>query len=252
MSRPPPPPVVDLPTPAAPLRIVGDLHLCAEEPAVVETFLTWLGGVEGTGGTLVLLGDVFDLWIDDRMQHDPVPRRVLARLREVAAAGTALAFMPGNRDVVFRGADDLEIAIWPDPVRTTLGGRTVLLTHGDQLCTADHGYQRMRRFVYSRPGQSLARLPLRTKRYIAQGLRELSRKETGKKPSYTMGLDYGEALRWMAYHEATAILAGHVHAGVHHRYPGPPEREVFVLRDWQRGGSVITWDGGSIHLRPLP
>jgi len=238
-----------MPTPAKPLRVVGDLHLCAEDPRVVAAFLAWLEEIEGTGGTLVLLGDVFDLWIDDRCQHDPVPRRVLAALRRVAAAGTALVFMPGNRDVVFRGADDLDIAIWPDPVRTTLDDRTVLLTHGDQLCTADHGYQKMRRFIYSPPGQFLARLPLRVKRYLGQGVRGISRKETGKKPTYAMGLDYAEALRWMAHHEATALIAGHVHTGVHHRHVGPPEREILVLRDWQRGGSVIAWDGGALELR---
>ena len=50
-------------------------------------------------------------------------------------------------------------------------------------------------------------------------------------------------------HDAQAIVAGHVHTGVHHRHAGPPEREILVLKDWERGGSVITFDGETLGQR---
>ena len=246
------PPAPELPSPALPLRVVGDVHLCPEEPEVLEAFIAFLEGVEGSGGTLVLLGDIFDLWVGTPQQHDPVPARVIDVLRRIKEAGTEVAFMLGNRDVGFRGVDAVELALWPDPVITTLGARRVLFTHGDQLCTADHGYQAMRRFLHGPAGALLEHgLPFKVQRWLGEGTRRLSKRATGKKPRADMGLDYGEALRWMEAHRADAIVAGHVHTGVHHRHPGPPAREILVLKDWERGGSVITFDGETLaQARP--
>lgn len=244
----PTPTIADVEPPAAPLRVVGDIHLCDEQPEVEAAFLAYVDTIEGTGGTLVLLGDVFELWVGTPMQADALPRRVLARLQALIDAGTAVKFMVGNRDVAFRGADGFAAELWPDPVRTTLGTRTVVFTHGDQLCTADRGYQALRRFFYGPGGRVLERLPFRVKRWLGEGTRRLSQKETGKKPRADMGIDYGEALRWLDAYGADALVAGHVHTGVHQRHAGPPVREVLVLKDWERGGSVITWDGQALRL----
>ena len=249
MPRPiPPAPVV--PTPALPLHVVGDVHLCPEEPEVVEAFLRFVEGLEGGGGTLVLLGDIFDPWVGKDHQEEPIPARALAILKRIQDSGVHVVFMLGNRDVGFRGVDVLDLAIWPDPVVTTLGDRRVLFTHGDQLCTADHGYQAMRRFIHGAGGKALEHgLPFKARRWLGEGTRRLSKRETGKKPRADMGIDYGEALRWMDQHDAQAIVAGHVHTGVHHKHPGPPEREILVLKDWERGGSVITFDGEALAQR---
>ena len=242
------PPIVDVAPPAAPLRVVGDIHLSEAYPAVVEAFLAYVASLEGSGGTLLLLGDVFEVWIGRPMQHDPLPRRVLAAVQRLIASGTTVKYVVGNRDVGFRGADGFDAEIWPDPVRTQLGELTVVFTHGDQLCTVDHAYQALRRFFYGPGGRVIEALPYGAKHWLGTGVRRLSKRETGKKRRYTMGLDYAEALRWLEAYAADALVAGHVHTGVHHRHPGPPEREVLVLKDWERGGSVITWDGQSLRL----
>jgi len=244
------PPITDVAPLAAPLRVVGDVHLGEAYPAVADAFVGYLDSLVGTGGSLVLLGDVFEVWIGRPMQTDPLPRRVLAALKRLIAAGTTVKFMLGNRDIGFRGADGFDAEIWPDPVRMRLDGRTVVLTHGDQLCTADLAYQAMRRFFYGPGGQLLARLPYRAKHWLGTGVRRLSRRETGRKQGYTMGLDYGEALRWLDAYGGDVLVAGHVHTGVHHRHPGPPDREILVLKDWERGGSVIRWDGHALQLVP--
>jgi UDP-2,3-diacylglucosamine hydrolase len=249
MTSRPIPRALHVEPPALPLRVVGDVHLCAEQPEVVDHFVGYLASLEGTGGSLVILGDLFDLWAGRAQQADAVPRRVLAALRALAAAGTSLSFLPGNRDFAFHGADHLPIDIWPDPVRTRYGERGVLFTHGDQLCTSDHAYLALRRFIYGPMGRGLdLLLPYAAKRRIGQGTRDVSRRATRVKAGRTMDIDYGEALRWMAYHDADVLVAGHVHTGVHHRHRGPPEREVLVLKDWERGGSVIRFDGERFAL----
>lgn len=243
------PRALDVEPPALPLRVVGDVHLCAEQPRVVEQFLAYVASLEGTGGSLVMLGDLFDLWAGRRQQGDAVPRRVLEALRALAAAGTRLSFLPGNRDFEFDGADGLPIDLWPDPVRTRYGERVVLFTHGDQLCTSDLAYLALRRFIYSPYARILdALLPYGTKRWMGEAARDISRRATRVKARRTMDIDYGEALRWMAHYDADVLVAGHVHTGVHHRHLGPPAREILVLKDWDRGGSVIRFEGQRFAL----
>jgi UDP-2,3-diacylglucosamine hydrolase len=243
------PPILDVAPMAPPVRVVGDIHLCPEEPDVTARFLRWLDGLHGTGGTLVLLGDVFDLWVGKPQQHDPLPAQVLPHLQRLAAAGTRLAFMPGNRDLLFRGVDGVPIDLWPDPVRTRWGERTVVLTHGDQLCTADRAYQAMRRFFYGPGGKALdVLLPYGAKRWLGDGMRGVSRRETGRKAAMAMDIDYGAALGWLAGYEADLLVAGHVHTGVHHVHAGPPRREVMVLKDWERGGGIVTFDEAGVRL----
>lgn len=234
-----------------PVVVVGDVHLCVEEPDVTRRFLAWLDTLPGRCRTLVLLGDIFEMWVGRPMQHDPLPREVLPRLEAVADAGVRLVFMRGNRDLLFRGVDGIDIELWEDPVRTTWHDRRVVMTHGDQLCTADHAYQAMRRFFYGPGGKVLdVTLPYRTKRWLGEGMRGLSMRAVKKKATASMDIDYGEALRWLEAYEADLLVAGHVHTGVHHVHAGPPRREVMVLKDWERGGGLVRFDAEGVRLEP--
>ena len=246
------PPIADLPPARLPLRVVGDVHLCLEDMEVMDRFLAWLSTLENTGGSLILLGDIFDLWVGRPQQHDALPAHVLTRIDRVVRSGTEVSFMPGNRDLAFRGVDGVDIRVLPDPVRMEVGGRRVCFTHGDQLCTADLGYQAMRRFLYGPGGTAIDWfVPYRGKRWLGDGMRNLSMRETGRKSRLTMDIDYGEALAWMQGYEVEVLVAGHVHTGLRHRHPGPPEREIIVLKDWERGGSVVTFEEGAIrHAAP--
>jgi UDP-2,3-diacylglucosamine hydrolase len=235
----------------APVVVAGDVHLSAEHPQVAERFLGFLHGLAGRCATLVLLGDVFDYWVGRRQGHDPFERTVIGALDALARAGTRLAFQGGNRDYAFDGADGLAVEVWPDVVRTTWGGRRVLLTHGDLLCTADVRYQGMRRLLRSAPARGTLRaLPHGAARWVARGLRDLSERETRRKAYASMGIDYGIARAWLDEHGADLLVAGHVHTGVHHRLPGEPVRDVLVLKDWDAGGGVVRWDGRSVDLVP--
>jgi UDP-2,3-diacylglucosamine hydrolase len=233
----------------APVVVAGDVHLSPEHPEVADRFRSFLAGLKGRCATLVLLGDVFDYWVGRRQARDPFERAVVESLAALAAEGTRLAFQGGNRDYAFDGADGLAVEVWPDLVQTRWGDRRVLLTHGDLLCTADVGYQRMRGFLRSAPARAaLASLPHGAARWFARGLRDLSDRETRRKSWASMGIDYGIARAWLDAHGADLLVAGHVHTGVHHRLPGDPTRDVLVLKDWEAGGGVVRWDGRGVDL----
>lgn len=250
MTDIPIPAVLDVPSPSLPVTVIGDVHLTQEEPDVARRFVAFLSEIAKHGGTLVLLGDIFDWWVGrPQAEHDPFARQVVDALKAVASRGVHLTFLAGNRDYSFDGVEGLPIDIWPDVVRTRWGEKTVVLTHGDLLCSADRSYLRMRAWLRSKPGRLLLHsLPYRANAYCARGLRDLSERATRRKAGAMMGLDYDLAARWLEAFEADALVVGHVHTGVHHRLEGVPPRDVYVLRDWSRVGNAVRFDGGLITL----
>jgi UDP-2,3-diacylglucosamine hydrolase len=235
---------------APPVTVVGDVHLAPEAPAAAQGFLAFLDAVAAVGGgTLVLLGDVFDWWVGRKQVRTPFAAAVLARLRAVAHRGVRLGFVAGNRDFAFDGAPDLPLEIWPDVVRTRWGERVVVLSHGDLLCSEDRAYLRMRRLLRSAPARGALRaLPLAVASYLARGLRDLSERSTRHNAGARAGIDYGLARRWLEGYEAELLVLGHVHTGVHHRLPGPGRGEVIVVKDWHERGGVVRFDGRDVRL----
>ena len=230
-----------------PVTVVADVHLSASEPDVAARFAAFLETLEGRGGHLVLLGDIFDWWVGPKQARRPFEGGVIRRLARVADSGVRLSFVVGNRDVAFEGAPGLEVVRWPDAAKARWGSRTVLLTHGDLLCTADTGYLRMRRVFHSAPFEVLWRsLPHPARTYVAEGLRDVSVRTGRKNTGARRGIDYGAAAAWMEAEEADVLVAGHVHTGVHHVLAGPRRREVYVLKDWDRCPNAVVFDGERI------
>jgi UDP-2,3-diacylglucosamine hydrolase len=174
---------------------------------------------------------------------------VLQALRRLAERGVRLCFQPGNRDFLLESLPGVPLTRWPDVVRTTWGGRRVLLTHGDLLVSGDAGYLRLRRVLRARGTLALLRaLPYRARAGLARALRRASLRALRVKPPRQVDIDYGLARRWLEAADADLLVAGHVHTGVHHRLPGARPREVLVLRDWDREGGVVRFDGHGVAL----
>lgn len=243
------PAITDLPPLPIPVTVVGDVHLSEAHPESTARFLGCLAGLEGRGGTLVLLGDVFDWWVGRGQEREPLSREVATALGRLAAAGTRLCFQPGNRDFAFAGLPGVAIEVWPDLVRTTLGGRRALLTHGDLLVSGDPAYLRLRRALRS----GWARLGLRILPYalltrLARALRRSSMRALRAKDRRALDIDYGLARCWLEQAGAQVLVAGHVHTGVHHRLRAPAPLDVLVLKDWDRVGGVVRADADRVWL----
>ncbi len=246
------PSVLDVGRMDSPVTVVGDVHLSPSEPRVAERFMRFLETLERRGGWLVLLGDLFDWWIGPAQARRPFEAALIGRLARLADSGVRLAFVGGNRDFGFDGAPGLPLARWPDAVRARWGERTVLLTHGDLLCTADAGYLALRRVLRSPPiALGMRVLPFRVTSYVAEGLRGVSSRSGRRSPGAGRGIDYGAATEWMAAEGAEVLVAGHVHTGVHHVTRSEPRREVYVLKDWDRRPNAVVFDGDRIALTPV-
>jgi len=167
----------------------------------------------------VILGDLFEYWIGPAQAREPNARRVLDGLRALAGNRCAIEVVHGNRDFLldegFERASGTRLR--PGGFVGLLPGardrsRRVLVVHGDELCTLDRPYQRLRRVLRSGPVRWLVpRLPGPLAQGLARRLRRASRRAVAAKPD-PQKAQQPETCRELARrHDCAALVCGHVH-----------------------------------------
>ncbi len=123
------------------VAVIADCHL-GGPGGPVEPLLEQLEQLPERGcRRLVLLGDVFHVWVGKRSFETPLIRRVLDALRRLAGRGVRLDYIEGNRDFFVAGSPYAGVF---DTVSTELafetGGVRYLAVHGDGLNDRDRQY----------------------------------------------------------------------------------------------------------------
>lgn len=130
--------------------MAADAHL-GSVPGDLDAFLGFLEREAAAAANLVLLGDLFDLWLGPERLQTPAHRRVVDGLRALKARGGRLWYVEGNRDYF------LAPALTPDPFDAVasealdleVGGVRLRFEHGDRINVEDRNYQRWRRLSRS-------------------------------------------------------------------------------------------------------
>ena len=182
-----------------PVWLASDIHLGPDNPRTCEAFYRFLAHAREYAGALILLGDIFNVWIGDDWTRRP-PGWLSTALDELRRTGLSIPMwiLGGNRDFLIgstlasylnvRLIKDqciLEMAApeqaWSDEVAGTGGPsqspavKKYLLAHGDEFCTRDTRYQRFRKIVRNPVVQScFMGLSLSIRERIAQAARQSS------------------------------------------------------------------------------
>jgi len=238
-----------------PTLFVSDLHLSPARPALLDAFDTFCAGPARRAAALYVLGDLFDTWIGDDQLRDPVAARVAAALREVAAAGVPVGVMYGNRDMLIgqRFAQAAGAALLPEQIVVDLDGVPTLLLHGDELCTDDEAYQRLRVWWHDRTRQRrFLALPYAVRRGIGVWLRRKSRKATAGKARQIMDVNAGAVEQALRAHGVSRMIHGHTHRPARHDLVVDGRAcERWVLSDWYDRGSYLEIDGAGARSREV-
>jgi UDP-2,3-diacylglucosamine hydrolase len=192
---------------------------------------------------LLLPGDIFDAWIGDDIiaRAPPWLCTVLQGLTQTARA-IPLWLGHGNRDflmgetlVTHLGAQRL-----PELARLDTAQGAILLTHGDELCTDDHDYQRFRAMVRNPAWQAqFLKEPMEVRLALAQQMRLTSKSAMQAKSADIMDVN-PEAIKALFHQTGIATLIhGHTHRPNLHETAGEGQTcKRWVLSDWDWEGET--------------
>lgn len=218
---------------------ISDLHLHHEAPEIAQGFIDYLACLETCMPIverLYLLGDIFEVWVGDDYR-DEFTQTMSAALKSVAARGTAIFFMHGNRDFLVGEtyAAEAGVTLLPDPSVITLDGERVLLMHGDSMCTRDEAYMKFRAMTRDPQWQAqILAMPLEQRLALAQSLRMQSGETNSAKDEAIMDVTPEEVIREMREHKVLTLIHGHTHRPAVHplEIDGKSARRI-VLGDWR-------------------
>ncbi len=240
--------------------VVADIHLMparesdplAPPHPINQAFLAFLTGPAKEADQLIIMGDLFEVWLGDDISMAFYQREVDA-LAQLSRQGTDIYIGLGNRDFLI--GNELLKACQAKGIFTDLitlkhqQQPSILLMHGDSLCTDDRAYQRMRFWLHQAWIKGLLRrLPKIWRLKLAQQLREKSTTANQQKTWAIMDVS-DEALKqlWQKFPDSSYLIHGHTHRPGHHHYATAKQR--WVLGDWQAdGASYVTIDHGQPSL----
>lgn len=199
---------------------ISDLHLDPARPASIEDFAAFCGGAAREAGAVYILGDLFEAWIGDD-DDDPNLTPILAALTALTRSGVDCFFMHGNRDFLIgeNFAAAAGVTLLEEFARIEIYGESVLLTHGDLLCTDDIRYLELRRQLRDPAWQrEFLGKPLPERRRIADELRQLSKTEMADKSEAIMDVNETAVRETMRRFGVRSLLHGHTHRPAMHRF----------------------------------
>ncbi len=233
----------------------SDLHLDPSTPEIAARFQRFLAGPVRGARSLFLLGDIFEAWLGDD-DPEPAHREVVRSIAAVAAGGTLVYVMRGNRDFMIgeRFCADAGAILLDDPAIVALGGERLMLSHGDGLCVDDRAYQRLRALVRDESLRAdFARLPIDARRRLASEARAGSREHLANASGYITDVNQSAVESIMRAAGVGLMIHGHTHRpGVHRFCSGDSDRTRMVLGAWHDDANVIRWDVSGPHLIRCP
>ena len=230
---------------------ISDIHLSETMPATAAAWEAYMAGTPADA--VFLLGDIFEVWVGDDARTRPFEARCTAAVAATAAR-VPVWIQHGNRDFLIgpEFAAATRARLLADPASVTAFGRTLLLTHGDELCVDDVPYQIFRQQVrdpaYQR--QFLAQ-PLEARLALAAKMRAASMARHDEPVTYA-DVDETMAKEWLARLGTHTMIHGHTHR------PGTQVRDGWtrhVLSDWDqdaaqpeaRRAQVLRWTAAGIE-----
>ncbi|MFG6466125.1 UDP-2,3-diacylglucosamine diphosphatase [Roseateles sp. BYS87W] len=225
------------------IDLLSDLHLGPDTPGTLARLEQHL--MHTPANAVLLLGDIFEVWVGDDARHLPFEARCVNLLR-AASERVSLFFMHGNRDFLL-GEDmlaDSGMTALADPTVLNAFGRRWLLTHGDAQCLADTAYQLFRSQVRTPHWQAqLLAQPLEARQALARQMREGSRAAQAAQ-LMASDLDTAACLALLDEAQAPVMIHGHTHRPATHALDAHHQR--WVLSDWD--GDAPTPRGDVIRL----
>lgn len=237
------------------IHFLSDLHLSEDRPDITQRFVNdYLGTLPDSVKAIYMLGDLFDTWVGDDDESDPIPA-VRAALNRVADRGTQLFMIVGNRDFLMgeKFERDFQVKLLPDHQVIDLFGEPTLIMHGDLLCTDDEVYQQFRQVSHTEAWQTqFLSQSLSDRKTLVRSYREQSAQHKDELEESIMDVNPNTVTETMQRYGVRRLIHGHTHRPAVHdlTLDGEPAQR-FVLAEWGQAGSILEWDKSGYRVRTV-
>ena len=138
--------------------MIADAHLRGDDETT-DRFLRFLRSIGNADDTVILAGDIFDLWVVRDGLEMPFHWSFLESVADLRRRGIHVKYIEGNRDyfVAERYGDRPFSSVIEEVLVEDHAGRRIHIAHGDLLNTQDLQYRRWRRLSRSTPARKLVR-----------------------------------------------------------------------------------------------
>jgi UDP-2,3-diacylglucosamine hydrolase len=246
------------------LLVVSDLHIWGPEDPLYHSLLGLVREQAKPGDTLVLAGDVFDLFVGDKKVFLERYSGFFEALTQATAQGVKIHYIEGNHDFLMkRTLARAGVQVYPHDVSIELGGKRFFVGHGDLVDKSDYGYRALRMFFRSplirvfvkvAPGEWIDR--------IGQSSSQRSRAAKPRLPS-ELPLERIELVRKAFRNYACErmvegydyVVLGHCHDLDQMRFSVDGRPGQYVNVGYPRvHGSFLSWSEGDAEIQrePLP
>ena len=234
---------------------IADLHLAQNRPDITACFLHFLKNDAVKAQTLYILGDLFEAWIGD--DDDSAYIATIAKaLTSLSNVGTKTYYIHGNRDFLLgeRFAQKSAMTILPEIDLIDLYGQSVVIMHGDTLCTRDIAYQKFRKKSRSWWWQTAVKsLPLFIRKKMAANYRKKSAAATAMKSQDIMDVTETEVVHCLEEHQSQLLIHGHTHRpAIHSLQVNGKTAQRIVLGDWYEQGAWLKVTPNNMELLNHP
>ncbi|MBO1924334.1 UDP-2,3-diacylglucosamine diphosphatase [Thiomicrorhabdus sp. 6S3-12] len=234
--------------------VIADIHLQPNQPQhpINQTFLRFLQQKAIHAQRLYILGDLFEVWLGDDIGLQQYPTEIQA-LKALSDSGIELYLQYGNRDFLMRKhfQQTSGVRLLPDEYTLQIGAQEILMLHGDQLCTGDIAYQKMRRIFRNPVIQWLfLHLPKSRRIKIGEKMRQESMQAGKDKNAEIMDITEDALQKLLERHPGCAtVIHGHTHKPAQHthHFNGHDYRR-YVLSDWRPATQYLSLNADGIRI----
>lgn len=234
---------------------IADLHLAQNRPDITACFLRFLKNEAIKAQSLYILGDLFEAWIGD--DDDSAYLTTIAKaLKTLSSFGTQIYYIHGNRDFLLgeRFAQKSAMTLLPEIELIELYGQSVVIMHGDTLCTRDIAYQNFRKKSRSWWWQTAVKsLPLFIRKKMAANYRKKSAAATAMKSQEIMDVTETEVVNCLESYQSQLLIHGHTHRpAIHTLQANGKAAKRIVLGDWYEQGAWLKVTPSNMELLNHP
>lgn len=234
---------------------ISDLHLCESRPHITKSFIDFLNKNAQNAQALYILGDFFEYWAGDDAIAIGTHQSVIQSLKELSKF-TKIFLMHGNRDFLIgkQFEQSTGVSLLTDPTLLNIFGYSVLLSHGDALCTDDVDYQKFRNEVRSAHWQNqFLNQPLANRIAYIEQIRTKSEQEKSTKSMQIMDVNLTAVHQILRqFNKPKLFIHGHTHRPMMHQHEiDGAVCERWVLGDWYEQGSYLLLDKNGCHTHAL-